>query len=556
MSFLGKKWIIQNQDEGLDTVTKLLKNRNLDTEEKQKVFFEGGTSNLHDPFLLKDIKCAVDRIRKAIDEKEKIMVFGDYDVDGITSTVILYDFLKKVGANVDYVIPNREKDGYGLKDYFIRKFKEDGINLIITVDCGISNVEEVKLASELGIDTIITDHHDVPNELPNAFAIINPRQKDCNYPNKDLSGSAVSYKLVSVLVPYYFDVDLANKYLHEQLGMAVLGLVADCMPLTGENRILTKYGLKSLEQTDNLGIKALLESAGANSQKITSTTIGFYLGPRINAAGRLDTARHAFELLLGDAEKVSTLSKLNTQRQKIVEEFVNEAKAMVDNLSEIPNIIIVKDNKWNVGTLGLIAGKICDYFHRPAIAMQERDNEYVASCRSLNDFDITSFLRKDAGDLFSAFGGHKLAGGFTLPKENLDNFLKRVEESSKNCIDPNNFHDKLEIDCEIQSDELTYEISNHIIKLEPFGNGNPEPTLIIKNTKILNIKPVGKNREHLQFPVQYGDKKIQAIAFRFGEHIDKINLESKYDIVFNLETNEWNGWKKLQMKVIDLKQSN
>jgi len=556
MSLLGKKWIIQNQDGGLDVVSKLFKNRDLDTEEKQKVFFEGGLEKLYDPFLLKDIKRAVDRIRQAIDKKEKVMIFGDYDVDGITSTVIMYDFLKRVGADVYYTIPNREKDGYGLKDYFIQQFKESGIDLIVTVDCGVANVNEVNLANELGIDVVITDHHDVPDVLPNAYAIVNPKQKDCDYPNKNLSGSVVAYKLVTILAPYYFDSNLANEYLNQQLGMAVLGLVADCMPLIGENRILTKYGLKSLEKTDNAGINALLKSAGVTNQKITSITIGFYLGPRINAAGRLDTAQHAFELLLGDAEKVSTLSQLNSKRQKIVGEFVDEAKAMVESLEKIPNIIIIKDPKWRVGTLGLIAGKICDYYNRPTIAMQERDNECTASCRSLNDFDITSFLRKETGDLFSAFGGHKLAGGFTLPKENFDEFLKRIEKASKDCINPDEFHDTLEIDCEIEPHELTYDTSNHIMKLEPFGNGNPEPTFVIKNTKILSIKSVGKKGEHLQFPVQHGDKKIQAIAFRFGEHLDKINSESEYDIAFNLEINEWNGWKKLQMRVVDLKQSN
>ena len=555
MSFLGKKWIIQNQDGGLDVVTKLLKNRNLDTEEKQRSFFKGDLSNLHDPFLFKDMKKAVDRIRKAIDDKEKIMIFGDYDVDGITSTVILYDFLKRVGSDVYYTLPNREKDGYGLKDYFIRQFKDEKVDLIVTVDCGTANLNEIKLANKLGMEAIVTDHHDIPDELPPAYAIINSKQVDCKYPNKDISGSGIAYKLVTALAPYYFDGDQVNNYLYRQLGIAALGLVADCMPLTEENRILTKYGLKSLEETDHPGIKALIENAGVANQKITSMTIGFYLGPRINAAGRLDTAHHAFEVLLGDAKKVSTLNKLNSRRQKMVEEFVNEAKARIGNMKEIPNIIVLSSPDWHVGTLGLIAGKICDHFFRPAIVMQERDDEFVGSTRSLNNFDITSFLRKEVGDLFTAFGGHKLAGGFTLPKENLDEFMKRIQSASKNCINPKEFYDVLEIDCEIRPHELTHETSKRITELEPFGNGNPEPTLMIKNTKILNVKPVGSKGEHLQFPIQYGEQKVQAIAFRFGEHLDKINPEFEYDIVFNLEINEWKGYKKLQLRVVDLKQS-
>lgn len=556
MSLIGKKWVIRNQDADLNVVAKLHKNRDLDTEEKRKSFFEDGLSSLHDPYLMKGMRKAVDRIQEAVKKNEKIMVFGDYDVDGITSTVIVYDFLKKIGADAYYKIPNRENDGYGLKDYFIEKFKEDGIKLIITVDCGIANITEVNLANNLGIDTIITDHHDIPEKIPPAHSIINPKQADCEYPNKHLSGSGVAYKLITALVPFYPDCDLTNDYLFKQIGIATLGLVADCMPLTGENRTLTKLGLRSLEECDHPGISALLESAGANNGKITSSTIGFYIGPRINAAGRLDTADHALELILGDVEKVSTLTRLNTERQKIVKKFVESAIEQVDKMNSTPNIVIVKNTEWKVGTLGLIAGKMCDTYNRPAIAMQERENEYVASCRSLNDFDITSFLRKEAGDLFSAFGGHKMAGGFTLPKENYGEFINRISEAGKNAFDPNDFQGKLEIDCVLAPHEFTYETSSHINKMEPFGNGNPEPTLVIKNTKILDIKPVGKTGEHLQFPVKYGDQKIHAIAFRFGEHLAKIDQEKEYDIAFNLEVNEWRGYKKLQMRVVDLRESN
>ena len=552
MSLLGKKWVIQNQDEKSGVVEKLLSNRDLLSEDKQRAFFEGSLSDLHDPLLMKGMKEAVERIRKAILDEEKIMVFGDYDVDGITSTVILYDFLKKVGANVEYTLPNREKDGYGLKDYFIKDFKERGIQLIVTVDCGTANFDEVRLANELAIDVIITDHHDIPEVLPEACAVVNPKQEDCAYPNRELSGSGVSYKLVSALVPYYFDSKTAAEYLYEQLGIATLGLVADCMPLVDENRIMTRFGLKSLEESKNPGLKALMESAGV-SGKMTGVTIGFYLGPRLNAAGRLDSAHHALELLLGDAGKVETLSKLNVERQKTVETFLKEARAQVDNMESIPPIVVVSGKQWHVGTLGLIAGKLCDHFKRPAIAMQEREDEFVASCRSLNDFDITSFLRKEAGDLFTSFGGHKLAGGFSIPKENVATLKERLSSTAHQHIDPKDFQDTLPIDCEIAPHEINWEISNKINRLEPFGNGNPEPTLLLKNIRIADIKPVGKNGSHLHLPIRYGDKKINAIAFRFGEHLDKIDLESHYDVAFNLEVNEWNGYKKLQMKIVDLK---
>ncbi len=540
----------------MDVIAKLLLNRNLDTDEKRRAFFESGLDGLHDPLTFKDMKKAVELVKKSISDKKKIMVFGDYDVDGITATVIIYDFLKRVGADVYYTLPNREKDGYGLKDYFIRQFKKDGVDLVITVDCGTANLNEVKLANELGIEVIITDHHDIPEVLPPAYAIINPKQKDCPYPNKDISGSGIAYKLVAALAPYYFDGNEADSYLFKQLGIATLGLIADCVPLSGENRIFAKHGLKSLETGDHPGVAALMESAGVKKGKITSTTVGFYIGPRINAAGRLDTANHALELLLGDLAKITVLSRLNSQRQKMVEEFLNEAKDAIRQLPELPNLIMLKSEKWHVGTLGLIAGKLCDSFLRPAIAMQERSEEFVASTRSLNEFDITAFLRKEAGDLFTAFGGHKLAGGFSLPKKNYEEFIKRMDKAAKESIDTSGFNDTLEIDCEIAPHEMTFETSERIMKLEPFGNGNPEPTLVIRNTKILDIKPVGKSGEHLQFPIKYGDKKFLAIAFRFSGHLDKIKPEAEYDIAFNLETNEWNGYKKLQLRVVDLKLSN
>lgn len=556
MSLIGKKWVIQNEQDGLGLIEKLLHNRGLTDDASRREFFEGNLSALHDPMLFKGMKQAVQRIREAAERKEKIMVFGDYDVDGITATVILYDFLKRLGADAHYTLPNREEDGYGLKDYFVRQFKEKGVKLIITVDCGISNKNEVDLANQLGVDVIITDHHDIPPELPDACCIINAKQTDCPYPNKELSGSGISYKLVSALAPYFFDAATAERYLYEKLGLATLGLVADCMPLTGENRILTKYGLKSLEKADHPGVAALLDSTKVPKGKINSTTIGFYLGPRINAAGRLDSADHALELLLGKVEKADTLNQLNAQRQKAVESYVKEAKADIEALDTLPPLLVVKRPHWNVGILGLIAGKLTDLFNRPAIAIQEKEDEFVASCRSLNDFDITNFLREEAADLFSAFGGHKLAGGFSLPKPNWGEFIKRVEKAAQIHINPNDFIGTLPIDCEIQAHEISFETCHQINKLEPFGQGNPEPTLMVRNVKLHAIKPVGDKGEHIQMPLRIGEKRVQAIAFRFGRYLDKIDPAATYDIAFNMEINEWKGYKNLQLKVVDLKLSN
>lgn len=555
MSFLGKKWVIQNEKKELSLIDKMLENRGLKTDEAVYSFFNYSLKQLHDPFLMKDMKKAVERIKEAVEKQERIMIFGDYDVDGTSATALILDFLQKVGANVQYTLPDRENDGYGLKAYFIKRFAEEDVKLVITVDCGTANVEEVKLAKELRIDVIVTDHHDAPEVLPESYALINAKQPGCEYPNKELSGSAVAFKLVSALAPFYFDEATTEKYLYQQMGIAVLGLIADCMKLTGENRVLTNNGLKSLSEGNHAGIRVLMEEASMDPKKVTSTTVGYFLGPRINAAGRLDSAEHALELLLGNTEKAETLSKLNSERQAIVRRFVDEAIEQVKETDSNNHILVVSSPDWSAGTLGLIAGKICDIFHRPCIAMQEKENEYVASCRSLNDFDITAFLRKEAGELFTSCGGHMLAGGFTLPQENLDKLMKMIENKAGEYIDLDEFHGILELECEADPEDLNFAVSENIKKFEPFGNGNPEPTLLVKNVTIPKIKCVGKGGEHLQFPVQLGDKKFQAIAFRFAEHLDKIKPENNYDIAFNLEINEWQGYKKLQLRVVDLKES-
>jgi len=555
MSILEKKWVIKNQNSKFNIIGKLLQNRGVDSPEKADWFFNGTLDYLHDPKLMKGMDKAVERIKLAIKNREKIMVFGDYDVDGITATAILYDFLKKNDADVNYTIPNREKDGYGLKDYFIKRFKEDDITLVITVDCGVSNYNEVKLANELGVDVIITDHHTIPKKLPDAYTIVNPQQSDCRYPNKDICGSSVAFKIVTVLANELWETEKAKDYLNSQLGLVALGIVGDCMALKGENRILVNEGLKRLESGKPEGVLALLKEAKIPMDKITSTTIGFQIGPRINAAGRIDDPKHAFELLIGDLDKAQVLNELNNKRKVSTKQYIEEAISDVENLKAIPNIIVLINKNWQSGLLGLIAGGISERYNRPTITMQDRGDKLVASMRSVNDFDITSNLRAVSSELFDAFGGHAMAGGFTLPKNNLDEFLKRVEEVGEDKINPEDFERTLNIDCEVESHELSFETCHKINRLEPFGADNPEPVLLLKNVTIQNIRTVGKNQEHLQLPIQHGDKTIGAIAFRFGEYLDKIDTKKPHDIVCNLEINEWNGHQKLQLRIVDLKPS-
>ncbi len=554
MSLLGKKWVILNSDDSLNIIAKLLKNRGIDSPEKAEWFFSGTLEHLHDPRLLKDIGNAVERIKKAIAGEEKIMVFGDYDVDGVTATAIVYDFLKKAGAKVDYALPNRDKNGYGLKDYFIRRFKEEGVGLIVTVDCGTSNFNEVELADELGMDVVVTDHHSTPEKLPPAHAVVNPQRPDCGYPNKEACGATVAYKLVTLLARDLWPEERAEAYLDHQLGIVALGVVGDCMALTGENRILVQEGLKRLADGRNPGVLALLEEAGISTGKITSVTIGFQIGPRLNAAGRLDDPQHAFELLIGNLEKAQTLNELNDQRRRMTHQCVQEAVKEIEKKDTVPHIIVLTNKKWQAGLLGLIANGVSEKFSRPTIIMREQDDEMIGSMRSVNNFDITTALRETTSDLFTAFGGHAMAGGFTMPRANLDEFLKQIEVIGQKQINPDEFVSTLNIDCEVKAEELSFETCHKFSRLEPFGAENPQPTLLVKNARILSIRPVGKG-EHLHLPVRHGDKTVGGIAFRFGKHLDKIDPTKPHDIVFNLEINEWNGQKKLQMKVVDMKPS-
>ncbi len=554
MSLFGKTWIIKNSDNKLNVIAKLLQNRGIDSPEKAQAFFSGKLADLHSPALLIDLEKAAERIKVAILKKEKIMVFGDYDVDGITATALLYGFLKKVGADVHYTLPHRENDGYGMKSYFIEQFKKDGIHLIVTVDCGTANLKEIELANSLGMEVVVTDHHSMPKTLPPALAIVNPKRPDCPYPNKDICGSSIAFKLISQLAPDLMGED-AKDYLAKQMGLVAMGVIGDCMPVTGENRILVREGLKSLKAGDHEGVTALLTEAGIDLEKINSGVLAYQVSPRINASGRMDTPNHALELLLGTLEKAVTLNELNEKRKTMARQFVEEAKAQIPDPSNPPNIVVVKSKNWRAGLLGLIASDLVEKFGRPTIAMQEKEKEYVASMRSVNDFDITGHLREKAGHLFSAFGGHTMAGGFSLPKENFEKFMEQVESISKNNVDPKHFGGAINVECEITPEEITFEMIGKMQLLEPFGAENPEPKFLIKNAKILEIKSVGKNSEHLQIPIQIGDKSFRTIAFRFGQHLDKIDPKKLHDMVVNLETNIWNGNRRLQMRIVDLMES-
>lgn len=553
MSLLNQKWELKNTNQEFNIIAKLLENRGITNAEKADWFFKGGAEKLHDPFQFKGMDLAVERIKQAIDQKEKIMIFGDYDVDGITATSILYQFLKKVEANVHATLPNRETDGYGLQSYFIEQFKKEEVDLLITVDCGTSNVKEIQLANDLQIDVVVTDHHSLPENLPEAVAIINPHQKDCPYPNKEICGSSIAYKLAQALMQKYWNTPELQTYLKHQLGIVALGVVADCMALKDENRILVKEGLKIINQGILPTVNALIEVSGLENKEITSTALGFQIGPRINACGRMSSPKIAFDLFNGQLEKALELNQLNTERQTLTRQYFQEAQEEIETLDPLPEIIVVHRPHWRPGLLGLIASRLVEKFNRPSIVLQEQKEKLVASMRSIPTFNLTETLRKEVTPLCTAFGGHAAAGGLTLKKENLDQFKTIVKKIGQETLSDSHLNKNIQIDAELSANELNHKIHQKIKLLEPFGVSNPEPKLLIKNIQINTLKVIGKNKDHLKFQFRHQQSYIDGIAFRFGEHLDKIDEAGTYDVACHLDVNEWNGRKKLQLKVVDMR---
>ncbi|MBI5412701.1 single-stranded-DNA-specific exonuclease RecJ [Candidatus Peregrinibacteria bacterium] len=551
MSLLGKKWTLLSQNTGGDLLATLLKNRGLTTETECRRFLSHDLGALHDPFQLKDMDKAVARVQQAITSHEKIMIFGDYDVDGITGTALLYDFFQRQGVPALTTLPHREKDGYGLKDFFIQQFSDQGIQLLITVDCGTANAREIALARERGIDVIVVDHHQAPLELPNAVALINPCRSDCAYPCKHLCGSTLAYKLITALERQGAEKGDSSY----QLSLVVMGLVADCVPLLDENRLLTMAGLEALRNTAHPGIQSLLRIAGVKPETLDTITIGFQLAPRLNAAGRMETPNHSLELLLGNTEKAMLINTLNQKRQATVERTVEEALEQMAQKKEIPLVIVLSNPGWQPGVLGLIASKLVERFQRPAIILQEQEHQFVASCRSLSDFDITDFLREEAGELFSSFGGHKMAGGFALPKKHWGLFQNKVARAAPEYIDPAKLTEELRIDCALDSQELHFDTLKTIKAAAPYGMQNPEPLFALKNATIMNTRIVGSAANHLQLKVASNGKTFPAIAFRFGKHFEAMNRMEQADVAFHLDLNEWNGVRNLQLKVVDVRAS-
>ncbi len=563
-------------------VARLLYHRNIKTKKQIKEFLEPDyNTHIFDPFLFKDMSKAIERILTAIEKQEKITVHGDYDADGVSSSAILVSTLEALGAkNVDAFLPHREIDGYGLNTNTIELLKKEGTNLIITCDCGVSNAKEVLLGNKLGIDTIITDHHAIPDKLPLAIAIIHPKIEGENYPDKELCGAGVAFKLMQGLLIEHKKQNklLINGEKHEawekwMLDMVAIATVADMVPLLGESRTLTKYGLIVLNKTKRIGMQKLLLEArlrnddGTNSKEFTADTIGFQIAPRINAAGRLNHANVAYKLMITNDPIEATdlafeLNKNNKDRQKLTETYTGEAEEQIEKDQKENPILFVIGKKWSPGIVGLIASRIKEKYQKPTIAMAHHEGKIMGSGRSIEGFNMIESMQ-EIPENFDKFGGHPMACGFTLV--NLDSLETFKENLTKKYYEKTNGKDlspTLEIDAEITIEDVNWELYDILDKFKPFGKDNPKPKYLAKNVNVKDVSHLGKDGRHLKILAQHKTPKIKKIiGWNFCGKDSEDNWckilkpDDKIDIVFEISINEWNGHRDLQLTIVDLKKS-
>lgn len=516
-------------------------------------FLNAKISDLIDPFLLKDMDKFVLRVKMAIDSKEKICIYGDYDVDGITSITVMHKFLSSLGACVDFYLPDRLVEGYGINIKALDEIKKRGNTLVITVDCGITAVDEIKYAKKIGLDVCITDHHECSDELPVGVPIINPKQKDDNYPFKMLAGVGVAFKCITALsIEYGLDKESYLKH----LDIVAIGTISDIVALVDENRIISKYGLEQIENTNNIGLKALLKII--NYKEIDSTMVSFAMAPRINACGRMGKASVAVELLLeSDETKVEMFAKkldeLNVSRQTVEKKIFDEAIDTIKNMKlENKNSIILYNENWHNGVVGIVASRLVNMYFKPVILLTKENNVIRGSGRCQIGFSLYDALTK-CKDLLVQFGGHELAAGLSINEENIEEFKQKFDKVASE-ISSNLNEQIISIDSEIKRENLTIQTIKDIKSLKPYGQANKTPLFLYKNLKIQSIRTI-KEEKHLKFTLQDERSLIEGVAFSQGERRDEFLLGDKIDVVCHVELNTYNNPKTIQLVIQDFKKS-
>ena len=560
----NKRWVVAppvtpQGDEALAKFPPILKqivfNRGLATDAEARAFLKAEPTANNDPFQLIGMRATVDRVCYALEHNEPIAIYGDYDVDGVTATALLVQALGALGANVRGYIPNRFDEGYGLNKDALDSLQADGVKLVITVDCGIRSPDEALHARTLGLDLIISDHHHPDGEnLPPAFAVINPKQHGDPYPDKDLAGVGIAYKIIEALIRVQ---PLTNGLqLNDLLDLVALGTVADLAPLVGENRILVRKGLRQIRETKRQGLYSLAGVADLKIDKVTAGNIGFMLGPRLNASGRLESALASFELLttqdfMRAGQLAQQLDTQNRQRQALTRAMQEQAEIIAMGEDPEAFLLFAAHEDFNPGVVGLAASRLTEVYYRPAIVAAKNAEETRGSCRSIPEFHITDALDQ-CKDLLVRHGGHAAAAGFTVKNKNLSELVARLKEIAKEQLEAKDLRQTLSADIEVPLSELNFELLKLLAFLEPTGYGNPEAVFVSRNVKVKMARTVGSEGKHLK--LTFEDERgmgYDSIGFRLG-HL-KPALPPRVDILYHIEANEYNGRRTLQLNLKDVK---
>ncbi len=546
-------WNVHHSQPYNSLVDALLTVRSLDQAE-----LDVGPEVMHDPANLHDMDRAVERIVRAIRQREKIVVYGDYDVDGVSSTAVMLDFLDAVGADGSYILPDRHVDGYGLKTPGVERAIGMGATLIITVDNGISAFDALELARERGVDVVVVDHHQQLDHLPDALAIVNPNRRDCPYPFKELAGVGVTFKLVQALSSEFFSPEERRRYLNSLLDLVVLGTVADVMPVLGENRVLVQRGLQILNSTPRPGLRQLKAVSGYAEKPVKTTGVGFHIGPRINVAGRLEKPDIALELIRADSDGravqlAEELNRLNARRQALQREGMDEAEALVSREDLARDRIVVVLGEWKLGIVGLLASKLCEKHTRPAVVCSDDAGGglYVGSARSVPAYNISRGIGACADHLVT-YGGHPAAAGFSLKAASFEAFRLQLIEHANTHIQAEDLQAELDIDIELAPGDLDIATIERLAALEPFGNGNEAPLFAIRGSKVLSRRQIGKGGTHLKVELEVEGRHCNGLWWNQGDKADKIHPGQHVSVAFVLEEDTYAGRGAVQMVIKDM----
>ena len=549
-------WIYPNYDENFikelesysisKNIAKILNARNITDMNSVKKYFSDEYEEGYDPFLMHDMQKAVDRINEAIENEEKILVYGDYDADGITSTVLLVETLISMGANVSSYIPNRFEEGYGPNKEAFTKIIDSGITLIITVDNGIAGVEEVDLANELGCDVIVTDHHKIQDTIPNAYAIIHPEHPEGNYPFKKLAGVGVAFKLAHALLEIFPDF---------LLDLVAIGTIADMVSITDENRIFVKQGLELINEDPRIGLKMLLELSGIDT-KIDEQTVGFYIAPKLNSIGRMDSAKLGLSFLMAEDPVTARalaeqIEQYNIQRKQVTEDIVKDVISKIENSEKKQKNVIMISGEYHEGVLGIVASNIVEKYQKPVFIMNEKEGVLKGSARSIFDFNIYEAMNK-ISDLFLAFGGHTLAAGFSFEKSNFEKIEEFLDNEFEEFKQNNDLKANKNIDIVTSLEDISYQFLNSLDALKPYGMDFEKPTVLIENAMVLNKAYFGSEKQYLRLTIADEVGNLDCITFKDSVTFDKVEKNDIIDLLCNIDKNNFNGRTKLQAHIIDI----